>query len=47
MTATTATSAPNPLLARTVQGGGEIKITRHNHRKDGSVFHNNVGLTRA
>jgi PAS domain S-box-containing protein len=33
------------LLARTVQGGGEIKITLHNYRKDGTLFHNKLSVS--
>ena len=33
------------LLARTVQNGGEIKLTLRNYRKDGSVFHNKLSVS--
>lgn len=33
------------LLARTVQNGGEIKLTLHNYRKDGSLFHNKLSVS--
>ncbi len=33
------------LLARTVQRGGELKITLHNYRKDGSLFHNKLSVS--
>lgn len=33
------------LLARTVQGGGELSITLKNYRKDGSVFHNKLSVS--
>lgn len=33
------------LLARTVQNGGEIKLTLQNYRKDGGVFHNKLSVS--
>ena len=33
------------LLGRTVQSGGELKITLHNYRKDGSLFHNKLSVS--
>lgn len=33
------------LLARTVQNGGELKVTLHNYRKDGSLFHNKLSVS--
>ena len=33
------------LLARTVQNGGEIKLTLHNYRKDGGLFHNKLSVS--
>lgn len=33
------------LLARTVQNGAEVKVTLHNYRKDGSVFHNKLSVS--
>lgn len=33
------------LLARAVQAGGELKITLHNYRKDGSLFHNKLSVS--
>lgn len=33
------------LLARTVQNGSEIKLTLHNYRKDGSLFHNKLSVS--
>lgn len=33
------------LLARTVQRGGELKITLRNYRKDGSLFHNKLSVS--
>jgi PAS domain S-box-containing protein len=33
------------LLARTVQNGGEVKVTLRNYRKDGSVFHNKLSVS--
>ena len=28
-----------------MQGGGEIKITLHNYRKDGTLFHNKLSVS--
>lgn len=33
------------LLAKTVQAGGEVKVTLRNYRKDGSVFHNKLSVS--
>ncbi|MDH4463916.1 MAG: PAS domain S-box protein [Acidovorax sp.] len=33
------------LLAKTVQNGNEIKLTLHNYRKDGGVFHNKLSVS--
>ncbi|MBL8389673.1 MAG: PAS domain S-box protein [Hydrogenophaga sp.] len=33
------------LLERTVRAGGEIKLTLHNYRKDGSLFHNKLSVS--
>lgn len=33
------------LLARTVQNGGEIKLTLRNYRKDGTLFHNKLSVS--
>jgi len=33
------------LLARTVQDGGELKLTLRNYRKDGSLFHNKLSVS--
>lgn len=33
------------LLARTVQDGGEVKLTLRNYRKDGSLFHNKLSVS--
>lgn len=33
------------MLARTVQNGGEIKVTLMNYRKDGSLFHNKLSVS--
>ncbi len=33
------------LLARTVQNGGEVKVTLRNYRKDGSMFHNKLSVS--
>ena len=33
------------MLARTVQNGGELKVTLMNYRKDGSLFHNKLSVS--
>lgn len=33
------------LLARTVQNGGEVKVTLRNYRKDGTEFHNKLSVS--
>lgn len=33
------------MLARTVQNGGEFKVTLKNYRKDGSLFHNKLSVS--
>lgn len=33
------------LLARTVQKGGELKLTLRNYRKDGTLFHNKLSVS--
>jgi PAS domain S-box-containing protein len=33
------------LLARTVQSGGEVKMTLRNYRKDGGLFHNKLSVS--
>lgn len=33
------------LLARTVQDGGEVKVTLRNYRKDGTEFHNKLSVS--
>ncbi len=33
------------LLTRTVRKGAEVKVTLHNYRKDGSVFHNKLSVS--
>lgn len=33
------------LLERTIKRGGELKVTLHNYRKDGSLFHNKLSVS--
>lgn len=33
------------MLARTVQNGGKVKLTLHNYRKDGTLFHNKLSVS--